>query len=373
MRRAFVYRLYPTQRQAEALDAQLHATRRLYNAALEQRRTVWQSRKVSVSVYHQLRELPEVRKAEPDLGAVHAHVCQTTLQRLDLAFRAFFRRVKAGDTPGYPRFKAQDRWDSLVFKEYGNGAALVDGHLRIFKIGHLKMKLHRPIAGTIKTVTLKRSCRDHWSAIFSCDAVPARAFPVASAEVGIDMGLTAFATLSTGEQIENPRWYRQAEDNLGAAQEVLSAKTKGTSARRKARQRVARLHEKAREQRRDFHHKTALRLVRAHADLAVEDLDTKGLVEKSSTGLAKSIHDAAWGRFLSILGAKAEEAGRRFVKVPPRGTSSTCSGCGRVQAKTLSERVHACPCGLVLDRDHNAALNVLRLGRSRWETADAVA
>ena len=373
MRRAFVYRLYPTQRQAEALESHLQATRRLYNAALEQRRTVWQSRRQSISVYQQLRELPDLRRAEPGLGAVHAHVCQTALQRLDLAFRAFFRRVKAGEAPGYPRFRGRERWDSLVFKEYGNGAALVDGRLRVFGIGHVKLKLHRPIAGTIKTVTLKRSCRGHWSAVFSCDAVPARAFPAAAAEVGIDMGLTAFATLSTGEQIENPRWYRQTEDNLGAAQQVLSAKTKGTSARRKARQRVARLHDKAREQRRDFHHKLAHRLVREHGFIAVEGLQTKALIEQSSTDLAKSILDAAWGQFLAILGAKAVEAGRRVVTVPPRGTSSTCSGCGGFRQKALSERVHTCPCGLVLDRDYNAALNVLRLGRSRREAADAVA
>lgn len=373
MRRAFVYRLYPTRCQAEALSAHLDATRRLYNAALEQRRTVWQSRRQTVSVYQQLRELPDLRRAEPDLGAVHAHVCQTALQRLDSAFRAFFRRVRAGQTPGYPRFRGRDRWDSLVFKEYGNGALIVDGRLRVFDIGHVRLKLHRVIQGTIKTVTLKRSCRGHWSAIFSCADVPARAFAEATAEVGIDVGLTSFATLSTGEQVENPRWYRQAEAKLGAAHRVLSTKANGTSARQMARQRVARLHEKVREQRRDFHHKTALDLVRRHGAIAVEDLNTKGLIEQSSTGLAKSIHDAAWGRFLAILGAKAVEAGRRFAKVPPRGTSSTCSGCGRVEPKTLSERVHACPCGLILDRDHNAALNILRLGRSRWETADAVA
>jgi putative transposase len=374
MRRAFVYRLYPTRRQGEALDMQLHATRRLYNAALEQRRTIWQNRRQGVSVYAQLRELPSVREAEPDLAAVHAHVCQTTLQRLHGAFTAFFRRLKSDETPGYPRFKARDRWDSLVFKEYGNGALIVDGRLRVFGIGHVKLKLHRPIDGTIKTVTLKRDARGRWAAIFSCDAVPARPYPAAvAAEIGLDMGLTTFATLSTGEAIDNPRWYRATEEKLGDAQRVLATRRRGTSARRKARGRVARLHEKIREQRHDFHHKTALRLVRAHASIAVEDLDIKGLIAQSTAGLAKSIHDAAWGGFLAILDAKAAEAGRRFAKVPPRGTSNTCSRCGRVEPKALWEREHRCPCGLVLGRDHNAALNVLRLGRSRWEVADAIA
>lgn len=373
MRRAFKFRLYPTRRQAEALDGQLHATQQLYNAALEQRRTVWQSRRKSISVYDQKRELPDLRRSDAGLGLVHTHACQEVLFRLDRAFRAFFRRVKTGETPGYPRFKGLERWASLTFSEYGNGAALVDGRLRVFGIGDIKLKLHRPITGTIKTVTLKRSCRGHWSAIFSCDAVPMRLFTAATAEVGLDVGLMSFAMLSTGDSIENPRWYRKTEEHLGAAQRMLSAKARGTVARQTARQCVARLHEKIREQRRDFHHKTALTLVQRHAAIAVEDLNTKGLIEHSPTGLAKSITDAAWGQFLAILCAKAEEAGRRFAKVPPRGTSSTCSSCGRTESKALSERVHACPCGLVLDRDHNAALNILRLGRSRWEAAHAVA
>ena len=365
MRRAFVYRLYPTKRQQLALIEHLDATRRLYNAALEQRRTVWHSRRTTISVYEQKRELPDLRRSEEQLGRVHTHACQEVLFRLDRAFRAFFRRVKAGQTPGYPRFKGRDRWDSLVFSEHGNGAKLTGDRLYVFGVGHLKAKLHRSLQGRIKTVTLKRSCRGHWSVVFSCDEVPARTFPEAIAEIGVDVGLTSFATLSTGEQIENPRWYRQTEDTLVAAQQVLSVKKQGTSARRQARQRVARLHEKIREQRRDFHHKLAHRLVSGHDLIAVEGLQTKDLIDQSSTGLAKSITDAAWGQFLTILGAKAEEAARRFVKVPPRGTSSTCSGCGRLEPKALSERVHRCPCGLVLDRDHNAAINVLRLGRSR--------
>ena len=178
------------------------------------------------------------------------------------------------------------------------------------------------------------------------------------------MGLTSFLTASTGEQVDNPRWYRKTADALGAAQQKLSAKTRGTAARRKAKTVVSRLHDKAREQRRDFQHKLAHRIVSENALIAVEDLRPKDLIEKSSTGLSKSITDAAWKSFLTILEAKAVEAGRRFVKVPPRGTSSTCSACGAFRQKNLSERVHKCECGVVLDRDFNAALNILALGRS---------
>ena len=373
MRRAFVYRLYPTRRQAEALGAQLEATRQLYNAALEQRRAAWSLRRKSVSFLEQSRELPDLRRAEPSLGAVHSHACQTTLWRLHRAFQAFFRRAKTGEKAGYPRFKAHERWDSIQFKEPGNGVAVVDGRLRVHGVGHVKVKWHRPVAGEVKTVALKRDARGRWSAVLSCDGVPARAFPEASAEVGIDMGLASFATLSTGKVIANPRWHRTAERRLADAQRELAQARSGTGARRRAHLCVARLHEKVREQRRDFHHKTALALVRVHGAIAVEDLEARDLIEHSPAGLSKSISDAGWGRFLSILGAKAEEAARRFERVPPRGTSSTCSGCGRMEPKALSDRVHRCPCGLVVGRDHNAALNILRLGRSRWGAANAVA
>lgn len=205
---------------------------------------------------------------------------------------------------------------------------------------------------------------DHWYAIFSCDKVPARTYPAATAEVGIDVGLESFATLSTGEKIENPRWYRKTEKRLKNAQCELSREKRGSKRRQKSKHRVARLHAKAANQRRDFQHKLAHQIVSANAFISVEDLAVKEMAEKSSTGLAKSIQDAAWARFLSILGAKAEEAARRFVRVPPRGTSSTCSRCGAFRQKTLSERLHVCPCGLVLDRDLNASINILRLGRS---------
>jgi putative transposase len=369
MRRAFKYRLYPTKIQAEMLGLVLEGARSLYNAALEQRRTYWLGRKQSINYAFQAAELKDARDADPRLGLLNYSACQDVLRRLEKAFEAFFRRVQRGDTPGYPRFKARDRFDSITFPAYGDGIRLKK-RLHVQNIGELKIKLHRPVEGKIKTVTLKREA-GLWYAIFSCDQVEARKLlhPMSNREVGIDLGLESFATLSTGEKIENPRWYRRTEARLKAAQQAVSRKKKGSRRREKARRRVAHLHAKARNQRRDFQHKLACRIISEHRLVAVEDLATGELVEEAGRGLSKSIHDAGWGQFLAILAGKAEEAGRRFVKVPAPGTSSSCFECGAYRKKALSEREHRCPCGLVLDRDLHASLNILRLGRSLRDSA----
>jgi putative transposase len=362
VRRAFKYRLYPTKPQKMALNDLLTGARRLYNAALEQRRWIWRDHGVSLSYLGQAAQLKEARDADEKLKLLNYSACQDVLRRLQKAFDGFFRRVKSGQTPGYPRFKSADRFDSITFPSYGDGVRLSE-KLHIQNVGRVKIKLHRPVEGKIKTVTLKREAGD-WYASLSCDEVPARAYPEATAEVGIDMGLTTFAALTTGERIENPRWYRKTESRLKDAQRELSRKQRGSKRRQKAKRRVARLHARTANQRNDFQHKLAHRIVSENSLISVEYLAPKGMVSDTSRGMAKSIQDASWSRFLSILGAKAEEAGRRFVKVPPHGTSSTCFRCGTYRRKELSERMHSCECGLVLDRDVHASHNILRLGRS---------
>ena len=366
MRRAFRYRLYPNRTQERALDALLDAGRWLYNAALGQRRTEWDWHRRSIRYLDQAKELKVARDADPVLSLLNYSCCQDVLRRLQKSFDGFFRRCKRGETPGYPRFKGRDRFNSVTFPKHGDGIKLGLSKLYVQSVGAIRIKLHRPVEGRLKTVTLRREPSGHWYACCSCDDVPLRSYPEPTkAEVGIDMGLTTFATLSNGEEVENPRWYRKTEERLTEAQQALSLERKGTSARRTAKLRVARLHEQAREQRRDFQHKLAHRLVSEYARISVEDLKPNEMVEKSPSGLRKSILDAAWRAFLVMLSCKAEEAGRTFKRVNPRGTSSTCSGCGAVRQKTLDERVHRCEvCGLVMDRDLNAALNILALGRS---------
>jgi putative transposase len=362
MRRAFKYRLYPTKAQKIILNDLLTGARRLYNAALEQRRWMYRDHGVSVNYFDQAAQLKEARDADEKLSLLNYSACQDVLRRLKKSFDGFFRRIKRGETPGYPRFKSVDRFTSVTFPSYGDGVKLSE-RLYVQNVGWLKIKLHRPVEGKVKTVTLKREAGD-WYAVFSCDEIPARVYPAATAEVGIDMGLESFATLSTGEKIANPRWYRKIEARLKDAQRELSKKKRGSKRRQKAKRRLARQHAKAANQRNDFHHKLARRIVCENSLILVEDLTPREMVSDTSRGMAKSIQDASWGRFLSILAAKAEEAGRRFVKVPPRGTSSTCFQCGKYRKKGLSERVHSCECGLVLDRDVHASHNILRLGRS---------
>lgn len=362
MRRAFKYRLYPTKAQGHILDTLLDGAHDLYNAALQQRRDAWSSQRKSINYLRQAAELKEARDADERLKLLNYSACQDVLRRLQKAFDAFFRRIKAGETPGYPRFKARDRFDSITFPAYGDGVKL-DKRLRVQNVGDIKIKLHRAVEGKIKTVTFKREA-GHWYAIFSCDDVSARSYPEPITEVGIDMGLESFVALSTGEKIDNPRWYRKTENRLIEAQRKLTSKQKRSKRRKKQKERVARLHAKAANQRRDFQHKLAKKIVSENALIAVEDLAPKKMAKRSSVGMAKSIHDAAWAAFLMILFGKAEEAGRILVRVPPEGTSSTCFRCGTYRKKNLSEREHRCSCGLVLDRDVHASHNILRLGRS---------
>ena len=369
MRRAFKYRLYPTRDQERQLREWLRLCQELYNAALEERREAWKHG-VSIKFADQCRQLPEIKQLRPECARVYAQVLQNALRRLNEAFERFFERVKRGVKPGYPRFKKRDRYPSLTWPQAPGFSLQGTKRLRLSGIGEVRIKLHRPVEGRPKTCTVKCEA-GKWYAVFSCDHVESRKvlYPVPDREVGLDVGLESFATLSSGEKIPNPRWFRKTEDQLARAQCELSRKKRGSRRRAKAKLQVARLHEKARRQREDFQHQLANRLVSENTLIVVEDLQIQGLVEQSSNGLAKSILDAAWGSFLSKLAGKAEEAGRLFVKIPPRGTSSTCSACGAIRPKELSERTHECPCGLRLDRDLNASLNILGLGRSLQASA----
>ena len=298
----------------------------------------------------------------PEYGEVHSQVLQDVVQRVDRAFQAFFRRVKNGETPGYPRFHGRNRYNSVTYPQFGNGAALDNGFLVLSKIGRIGVRWSRPLEGTPKTVTISREA-DGWYVCFSCAEVATRPLAPTGQETGIDLGLESFATLADGTRIFNPGWYRKAERALKTAQRRVSRRKKGGNRRRKAVKLLAKAHLRVKRQRQDFHHKTALTLVRENDAIYHEDLPTANMVKNHH--LAKSISDAGWSQFLRILAAKAAYAGRRVVAVPPAYTSQTCSGCGVVVSKGLSVRWHSCPdCGASLHRDHNAAKNIERLGQS---------
>ncbi|HEY7020684.1 MAG TPA: transposase [Ktedonobacterales bacterium] len=371
VRKTYKYKLNTTPQQERELRRVLGLCRHLYNAALEQRITAWQRRRVSLSQYQQAAELKDIRAAMPEYASIHSHVLQDVLARLDKTYQAFFRRVMAGEKAGFPRYQAWTRWHSFTYMEYGNGARLDNGFLVLSKIGRIAVRWSRPVEGIPKTVTISKEA-DGWYACFSCADVPVHPLPATGQETGIDLGIEAFATLSNGTRIFSPGWYRKAERALKPAQRRVSRRKKGSNRRRKAVTLFAKAHQTVRRQRQDFHHKVALQLVQTNDTIYYEDLQTANMVRNRH--LAKSISDAGWPMFLSILAFKAVCAGKRAIAVPPAYTSQTCSGCGVMVAKGLSVRWHSCPdCGTSLHRDHNAAKNIERLGQSHRGGAAVVA
>ena len=381
LRKTYKYKLKPTPDQERELERVLWQCRRLYNVALEQRITLWKQRGVSVSQYAQEAELKDLRAEFPEYAAIHSHVLQNVLARLNKTYQDFFRRVqekkarkagKAGQTPGFPRFQGRNRYHSFTYKEYGNGARLDgipdNGFLVLAKIGRLAVRWSRPIEGTPKTITISREA-DGWYVCISCAEAPIQPVPLTGQDTGIDLGLESFATLADGTMMHHPRCYRKAERRLKTAQRRVSRRKKGSKRRRKAVQLLARAHQTVKCQRQDFQHKTALALVRHFDTIYHEELQVANMLKNYH--LAKSIADAGWSAFLSILAFKAACAGKQVVAVNPAYTSQTCSGCGAVVKKGLSVRWHACPdCGARLHRDHNAARNIERLGQSlRGEVA----
>ena len=369
-RKAFLYRLYPSRPQARLLDATLETCRHFYNDCLAERKTAYQERGETVGKYEQLRQVKERKATNPWAKNVHSHVLQTVVQDLDKAFDAFFRRVKAGETPGYPRFKGRNRWHSFGWKELGNGFKVDGRRLKLSGIGRIAIRWHRPIKGQIKTLRISQRA-GKWFASFSCVVDEAQPLEATGADVGIDVGLSALITTSTGEKVSHPRFYRTGQRRLRVAQRRVARRTKGSKNRRKAVAMLHVQHERIANQRKDYLNKLAHNLITRYDRIALEDLTITRLVHGN---LAKSILDAGWGYLVQRLTHKAASAGRVVVLVDPRYTSKTCSGCGRVfEGLTLKDRWVDCHCGVSLDRDHNAAINVFnRGGQLRWSLSSPI-
>jgi putative transposase len=370
MRKRFKYRLYPNKQQQRLLEGQLEECRWLYNQLLAERRDAWEQRQMSVRLYDQHATLPARKTERLSLAGVQSQVLQNVALRVDLAFKAFFRRSKAGETPGYPRFRSKGRYDSITFPQVPVGCNLdtETKRLRIANVGSVKVVLHRPIEGTLKTATIRRSSTSKWYVSFSCECAELSPLHKTGRQVGIDIGLKTFAALSTGDAIVNPRFFRQEEKALAKAQRRLSKAEKGTPERAERRRVVARAYERSTWRRGDFAHQHSRRTVDTFDLIAVEDLAVNRMMHNHC--LAKSIHDAAWSQFTDLIAYKAVWAGRRFVAVNPAYTSQDCSQCGHRQTLSLSDRTYTCPCcGVVLDRDFNASLNILRLGQQSLASA----
>jgi putative transposase len=366
VRKTYKYKLTPTPAQERALTTVVQRCRLLYNAAIEQRKTWWQRGQGKRATYYQQKaELPDRKAAFPDYAEVHSQVLQDVLLRVERAFQAFFHRVQAGEKPGYPRFQGRNRFHSFTYPQIGEhgGARLDNGYLVLAKIGRIEVRWSRPLEGIPKTVTVSREA-DGWYACFSCAAVPVQSLLLTGSETGIDVGLKVFLVTADGEAVGHPRHYHKGEKRLAKAQRRVNRRTKGSNRRKKAVVLLARAHQHVRRQRADHHHKTALILLREYDTIYLEELRVANLVRNHC--LAKSISDAGWAAFRTILAYKAACAGKRVVLVEPAYTSQDCSGCGVRVPKSLSVRTHVCPsCGLVLDRDQNAARNILRAGQAR--------
>lgn len=344
--KTYKYRLFPSRAQVTRMNGTLALLCELYNAGLQERRDAYRMERKSIGYIDQQNQLPDIKEARPELNEIHSQVLQDVLRRLDKAFQSFFRRVKERkEKAGFPRFRSRKRYDSFTYAQ--SGFALTNGKLRLSKIGDVRIKLHRPLEGKIKTLTITRSAAGKWFACFSVE-VEAQPLPANGRAIGIDVGLASFCTLSNGEQIANPHFFRTDEKALARAQ------------RREKRKAVRRIHERIANRRRNFSHQLSHALVSLFGVVAFEDLNIKGMVKNHC--LAKSISDAAWNQLIQFTNYKAANAGRTCVQVDPRNTSKLCSACGSIVEKDLSVRVHHCSCGLTLDRDVNAAINILCRG-----------
>jgi putative transposase len=380
-RKAFKYRLYPTAEQERALAKMLETHRHLYNRALAERKSAWEERQESVSYGQQSTHLRGERTTNAYLARTNFSSCQATLRRLDRAFQAFFRRVKVRETPGYPRFKGSNRFDTVEVPSYSDGCKWDGDAARVYfqHVGLLKVKLHRLVEGTIKTISFTHAA-DGWHVVFSCEPPDAVVEPSPLPETGIDLGLKAFLVAADGRLIAPPRYYRKAQAALRRAQRAVARKQMGSHRRRKAVQLLAKRALHVANQRRNFHHQTACQLTCQYGVIAHEALNIPGIARSR---LANSTLDVGWGQFLTILHSKAEGAGVRVIAIPPANTTQQCSACGALpqtpeQRKTLGDRVHRCSsCGYVADRDLNTAQNILRLGHSlqalTWADAPCVA
>jgi putative transposase len=397
VKRAYKFRLRPTAKQHVALGQCLDAHRTLYNAALQERRDAYgrvvrrspnyfstQRPKGPINYGRQSAQLKEIRELVPNQATWSFSSQQATLRTLNRASESFFRRVKAGETPGYPRFKPAHRFDSVLWPKDGDGAkwAPETGRVYLQGIGHVKVTQHRPVEGRVKTIQAKREGR-HWYLVLSCDDVAEKPLDHTGAVVGIDVGVASFLTTSDGEHVNNPCNARVGADRLALAQQTLARKQRGSNNRSEARETVAARHRKIANQRRDFHHKVARQLVNEYDVLVLEDLKVTNMTKRAKakpdpensgqflpngasakTGLNRSINDAGWAQFRSILEAKAEEAGRTVVSVNPRHTSQTCHECGHVEASNrVSQAKFRCQtCRHEAHADVNAARNILGAG-----------
>jgi putative transposase len=397
MRTAYQYRLRLTTAQQATIDQWLELARRQYNYRLSERFNWYEQNRCDINAcplichlpelkdrpdfYSQKRDLVNSKKLFPEYKELPSHTLQEVIARVEKTFDRWLSGDSNGKRSGKPRFKGIGRFRSIGFPDPVKPEHVNGKFIQLPKIGKLKLILHRPlpVGFKVKTAAIIKKVDGYYITLSLQDSsVPVLTPDVPTLEntVGIDLGLKSFLVDNLGNEVEIPQHYRKSEKRLKQLQRSLSRKKKGSNRRKKAIKRVSKVHLKVSNQRKDFHYKTAKKLLQQGKHVAHEKLNIKGIAR---TRMAKSMHDAGWGQFLQILSIKAERAGLLAIAVNPNGTSQNCSGCGTKVPKELKDRIHACPeCGLTLNRDHNAAINIkyLAVGHSVGKaqvTSDAIA
>ena len=372
--RNFQYRIYPTGRQTRQLETVLETCRRLWNYFLEQKETAYKATKKSISYFEQKREIPSLVLKDEVLREVYSQTLQDVPKRLDKAFQAFFRRIKQGEEPGFPRFKGKGRYNSFTYPQHNGSFKLSADAARIYlsKIGNVKIAYHRPALGTWKTCVVKKTATGKWYVVISTEQPNALVVKSTKPAVGIDLGLETFATFSDGFEIKRERFFKTEQDALAKAQRKLDKQKKATLARRKAKKVVARVHERTANKRSNFTHKWSKIVANKYGVICMEDLNIKSMLaqetivikgeKKSAKPIHRSIADVAWNQFVNQTKYKAEDAGALSVLVNPKGTTYICRGCKKVVMKDLSQRIHKCDCGIEEPRDFNSGCNILAVG-----------
>jgi putative transposase len=368
----------------------------LYNSALENRKMSWEERKISVSYCEQSAQLALIRAEMPEISRWACHAEQDVIRRLDLGFQSFFRRIKSGETPGYPRFRGRGWYDSATFDPLAGSkwnTSSVNtkrpGRSKNFKpttttvylqgIGHVKVRQHREIKGEIKTITVKRQ-RNKWFVILSCDNVPQEILPKTGESAGIDLGINVCAMTDSGYSIENPRYAKISQDRVADLRRSLSSKKIGSNNRRKAKEKLNKATQKVTNQREDFQYKAALDLIKKYDTIYLEDLNVKQMLEsdgkygkKNKTGLNRSIQDAGWASFIKKIVDKAESAGREIIFVNPAYTSQTCPLCGHISRENRNGIKFKCvSCGHIAHADQVGAINIKRRGQGLTSLGNAL-
>lgn len=383
-KRSYKFRLYPTEAQIEVLNFTLRRCRELYNGSLTEWREAYRMCGISIQYQDQQNQLPDIKEWRPEYKDIYSQVLQDVLNRRDKASKAFYRRVKNGETPGYPRYKSQDRYNSFTYPQ--SGWSLNNTRLTLSKIGNIRIRLHREMVGKVKTVTIKRE-GSLWYAIFSVEA-ETPPLPPNDKTVGIDLGINLLAALSTGETVANPHWFKQAADKLKLKQQQLARHKLGSKRRAEIKRQVVNLHHHIANQRKDFNHKLSRQWVDRFGTIVFEDLQIANMVRKpkpkkgdamagepeylpngaaAKRGLNREILSAGWGMLQQYCVGKAESAGRCVLFVSPQNTSRRCSSCGYTDKNNrLTQADFFClNCGKGMNADINAAKNIEWLGSSQ--------